>query len=82
MWRHVAGMAEPPLSLDDIDYETGRMTWPSHRHHEPESRLAVYLAEARDMLSGPPASQWLPVDPELDADFEALRWFPLPSDAK
>jgi selenocysteine lyase/cysteine desulfurase len=80
MWRHAAGLAEPPLSLDDVRYQHGRMTWPSHRHHEPESRLAGYLAEARDMLSGPPASQWLPVDPELDADFEALRWFPLPSE--
>ena len=38
---------EPPLSLRDIRYEDGAMTWPSHRHHEPESRLAEYLEEAR-----------------------------------
>lgn len=81
LWRHAAGLAEPPLSLHDVGYEDGRMTYASHRHHEPESRLAGYLREARDMLSGPPASHWPPVDPELDADFEALRWFPLPSEA-
>jgi selenocysteine lyase/cysteine desulfurase len=80
LWRHAAGLAEPPLSLHDVRYEEGRMTYASHRRHERETRLADYLREARDMLSGPPASQWLPVDPELDADFEALRWFPLPSE--
>jgi hypothetical protein len=80
LWRHAGGLAEPPLSLHDVRYEDGRMSWPSHRHHEREARLGDYLQEARDMLSGPPASQWPPVDPELDADFEALRWFPLPSE--
>ncbi len=80
LWRHAAGLAEPPLSLNDIRYDTGRMAYTSHRHREPQSRLAGYLREAREMLSGPPPGTWLPVDPELDADFEALRWFPLPSD--
>jgi hypothetical protein len=80
LWRHAAGFAEPPLRLDDVQYENGRMTYPSHRHQELESRLAEYLVDARERLSGPPASEWLPVDPELDAEFEALRWFPLPSE--
>ncbi|MEA2622330.1 MAG: hypothetical protein QOH61_1240 [Chloroflexota bacterium] len=81
LWRHAAGLAEPPLSLDDVRYDEGRMAYASHRHRAPEARLADYLREARDMLSGPPTTDWPPVDPELDADFEALRWFPLPSDA-
>ncbi len=81
LWRHAAPLAEPPLSLDDVRYDTGRMSYASHRHHAPEARLAGYLAEARQRLSGPPSTEWPAVDPQLDADFEALRWFPLPSEA-
>ncbi|MFI5261227.1 MAG: hypothetical protein ACHQZR_01575, partial [Candidatus Limnocylindrales bacterium] len=52
-------------------------------------RLADYLAEGRRILARPPR---LPARPEagdaatapsgqtLDADAEALRWFPLPAD--
>ena len=80
LWRHAAGLAEPPLSLHDVRYERGRMAYTSHRHREPESHLAEYLREAREMLSGPPATTWPALDPDLDADFEALRWFPLPSE--
>ena len=32
LWRHRDGTPEPPLSLRDIRYEDGVMTWPSHRH--------------------------------------------------
>ena len=32
----------------------GRMAYPAHRHREPESRLAEYLAEARTLLARPP----------------------------
>ena len=83
LWRHRDGTPEPPLSLRDIRYEDGVMTWPSHRHHEPESRLAEYLdGGARD--PGPcrrgrsprPRSRPARVGP----DFEALRWFLLPED--
>ena len=40
--------------LHDIRYDDGRMAYPSHRHREPESRLAEYLAEARELLARPP----------------------------
>ena len=32
LWRHAAGLAEPPLSLDDIRYDTWRMAYTAHRH--------------------------------------------------
>jgi selenocysteine lyase/cysteine desulfurase len=80
LWSHAAGQAEPPLSLADIDYSSGRMTYQSHRHREPASRLADYLAEARAILAGPMRTDIAAADPELDAEFEALRWFPLPSE--
>jgi hypothetical protein len=42
--------------------------------------VADYLAEARSILAGSPRTD-LPIDhPDLDADFELLRWFPLPSE--
>ena len=81
LWRHAAGAAEPPLSLNDISYERGRMAYAAHRHREPQSRLADYLAEARSMLRKPSSNGFKAEDPDLDADFQALRWFPLPSEA-
>jgi hypothetical protein len=57
------------------------MRYPAHRHHESESRLAEYLAEAKARLATDRATRIEPVDPVLDADFESLRWFPLPSEA-
>ncbi len=45
-WRHVGGQVEAPLSLHDVRYLEGAMRYASHRHQEPESRLADYLAEA------------------------------------
>ncbi len=54
LWQHAGGTAEPPLSLRDVAFDDGRMTWPAHRRTEPESRLADYLVEARRLLDDPP----------------------------
>ena len=43
LWRHAGGTAEPPMSLRDVRFADGGMTWPSHRRTEPESALAGYL---------------------------------------
>ncbi|HXX61647.1 MAG TPA: hypothetical protein VEI48_10200, partial [Candidatus Sulfotelmatobacter sp.] len=81
LWRHGGGAIEPPLSLHDVRYEDGRMTYRAHRHREPESHLAAYLADGRRILAAATAS---PADRQasegaaLDADAESLRWFPLP----
>ena len=55
LWRHrgrppgaAAVAARHPLR------RRARWRWPSHRHREPESRLAEYLAEARELLARPP----------------------------
>ena len=57
------------------------MSYSAHRHREPASRLAEYLVEARELLASPPSNAWKPQDPpDLDPEFEALRWFPLPSE--
>ena len=80
LWRHAGGMAEPPHSLADIQYDDGRMTYPSHHRTEPESALAGYLAEARRILADPPAPTATPEHLVVDDDFETLRWFPLPDE--
>ncbi|HYM83975.1 MAG TPA: aminotransferase, partial [Candidatus Dormibacteraeota bacterium] len=78
LWRHRAGQVEAPLSLDDVSYAGGAMRYRAHRHREPESRLAAYLEEAREILRRPPMAP--PPAPALDVgpDFERLRWFLLP----
>jgi len=80
LWRHHAGLVEPPLSLGGIDYAGGRMAYSAHRHREPEARLAAYLDDARALLSAPPAAP--PPGPPLvvGPDFDALRWFILPEE--
>jgi selenocysteine lyase/cysteine desulfurase len=82
LWRHRDGAPEPPLSLRDIGYANGVMAWPSHRHHEPESRLAAYLDEARAIIARQPRPLPGPTIPAgaVGADFEDLRWFLLPED--
>ncbi len=82
LWRHRGGVPEPPASLRDISYAEGVMTWPEHRHREPESRLADYLAEARLLLGAPADALAAPTfaADAVGADFEALRWFLLPED--
>jgi selenocysteine lyase/cysteine desulfurase len=80
MWRHHAGLAEPPLSLDDIRYVDGRMTYRAHRHREPEERLPDYLEAARHLLAEPPPAPQPAPPLAVGRDFEALRWFLLPDE--
>ena len=80
LWRHTGGLAEPPLSLHDVRYDGGHMTYRAHRHREPEPRLSAYLAEARAILADPPAPSRAPVPLDEGPDFEALRWFTLPQE--
>jgi selenocysteine lyase/cysteine desulfurase len=79
LWHHRDGLVEPPLSLADIAYDERGMRYASHRHREPESRLADHLAEARAILTEPPVAVE-GAEVEVSADFEALRWFWMPAE--
>jgi hypothetical protein len=89
MWRQRDGAPEPPLSLLDVRYDGGGMRYAAHRHREPETRLADYLAEARGLLADPPpapdgisgTTEPAADAPAVDGDFENLRWFWLPGEA-
>ena len=84
MWRHAAGSPEPPLSLHDVSFGVGGVTYPAHRHRAGEEALAGHLEEAGRILADPvaalgaaPASDGPPL---VGEDFESLRWFWLPDE--
>lgn len=82
LWVHVDGRAEPPLSLHDVTYEGGRLRFPRHRRRRlPDSELKRSLDEAHRIVEELAAGPRRPSSPPttgVSADFEALRWFPLP----
>jgi selenocysteine lyase/cysteine desulfurase len=79
-WRHRRGAAEAPMSLHDVSYASGRFAYPRRHSTEPESALARYLAEARAILDAAAAEPPCTPPTPLSADFEHLRWFPLPGE--
>ncbi|MFW6192332.1 MAG: aminotransferase class V-fold PLP-dependent enzyme [Gemmatimonadota bacterium] len=81
LWRHVDGLAEPPMTLHDLRFAPEGAVYPSHRHREPESRLTDYLEEGRRILSEVDPGAGAPEPPKRSDDFEALRWFHLPGEA-
>jgi selenocysteine lyase/cysteine desulfurase len=84
LWRHAAGVASPPLSLHDVRFTPDGIEHPGRLLHEPESRLADYLAQARSLLAEPPASSAAPqglADLAVGEHFGDLRWFLMPDEA-
>ncbi len=83
LWRHKAGVVEPPLRLSQLRYDAqGRLRWPSRHERAPESALSEYLADARELftkLADQPAVE-APAGAgrRVSAGFEELRWFDLP----
>ncbi len=78
-WTHRGGRVPPPMSLDDVSYTGGRVTWPARRHQVPDDALEDVLAEgARLLRTGTPPVTEAPL--ALPREVEALRWFPLPGE--
>lgn len=76
LWRHRGGRPEAARRLSELRYEGGKLQYRSRHATEPEWVLPTYLDEARQLLERPAGEP--PPRPTLSADFEALRWFPLP----
>jgi selenocysteine lyase/cysteine desulfurase len=78
LWRHRNGPLRPQLTLDEVTYgQDGGMTYPRRHGRAGEEVFARYLVQAREILSALPSH--LDDGPTgLSAEFEALRWFPLP----
>ena len=75
------GVADPPLSLPDVDLAAGGFAYEDRRRQEPLSRLREYLEEARLTVEAAAPGQGKAHPPEVTQDFEQLRWFPLPGEA-
>jgi selenocysteine lyase/cysteine desulfurase len=78
LWHHHQGHPEPPLRLDAISYQSGRLAYRARHTREPEWALEGYLEEARRLLAA--GARAAPGKPVLSSDFEHLRWFPLPGE--
>ena len=84
MWRHRAGRPDAAMRLADVTYRCGKMEFRSRHATEPESALIGYLDDARRIVADAAAGRRsaasiaASTEAELGADFEALRWFPLP----
>jgi hypothetical protein len=81
IWHHRDGPSDPPLRLTDVHIDPdGGISYPAAPDRAPESALAGYLEEARELLAAR-ATRAQPSRPGIvSEDFEALRWFELPSE--
>ncbi len=78
LWRHASGPLRPRLTLAEVCYgPDGEMHYPRCRARAGEDAFPGYLRQARALLAGRP-EQVEDGPTGLSADFEALRWFPLP----
>jgi selenocysteine lyase/cysteine desulfurase len=79
LWTHRGGLATPPMSLSGISYADGTMRYERPPHPRDDRPLAHWLEEGRRILED--AGDVGGSAPEVSADFESLRWFPLPDEA-
>jgi selenocysteine lyase/cysteine desulfurase len=84
LWRHRAGLVEPPLRLTQLTFDaTGALRWPSRHERADESALAEYLAYARELFArlaeqAPSVDSDTSLAGRVSPGFEELRWFELP----
>ncbi|MDH5556867.1 MAG: aminotransferase class V-fold PLP-dependent enzyme, partial [Alphaproteobacteria bacterium] len=81
-WENRAGNGRPPASLEELQYENGRLIYPSRRRATSPRKLETYLEEA-DALA---RAQIRPGETDAAATLalaprqEALRWFAMAGD--
>ena len=78
-WRHQDWKAHAPMSLHDVSYDDGRMTFRSRHTHADTSDFESYLAEAEAARERAESEvPMMEIEPmALADDFERMRWFPL-----
>ena len=83
LWHHVRRRPQPELTLHALSYDSGTLEVRATRASEGEDALPRYLEEARRIVAAletdPP--RVAPEDIAVSEEFEAVRWFPLPSEA-
>ncbi len=80
LWTHRRGLTAPAMRLSDLSYRGGKLTYRTRHATEPEWVLPTYIDEARRILEEAPREPGGGRVPPVSADFEHLRWFPLPSE--
>jgi selenocysteine lyase/cysteine desulfurase len=81
LWSHTDRDPHSVLGLDELVFTADGLQHPDRRRTAPESALADHVAAARTIMAeaGPAADV---AHVEMSADFEKLRWFPLPEDSQ
>jgi selenocysteine lyase/cysteine desulfurase len=78
LWRHREGPPRAQISLREVTYgPDGELTHPSRHGSIGEEAFAGYLHQAREVFATLP-DRIADGPTGLSAEFEALRWFPLP----
>ncbi len=81
LWRHRDGLAEPPHSLFDVEYDNDGIQYSkTGRRPAGEEALAGYLVDAERIFVEAAATHPPTEHIELGEAFEALRWFPVPEE--
>ena len=81
IWCHRRGHPEPPMGLDDVTYQSGKMEYRGRRLREPEFALEGYLEDAVRTFAEASSDACRTERPlETSAEFEHLRWFPMPEE--
>ncbi|WP_166389816.1 aminotransferase class V-fold PLP-dependent enzyme [Nocardioides ochotonae] len=80
LWRHRAGVVDPPLSLHDVSYADGRVHLPEHTATGGVELLEEHLRDAARILGERPGPDLTSHPGNVSADFEHLRWFDLPAE--
>ena len=78
LWRHRDGPPRAQISLHEVTYgPDGKLAYPSRHGSIGEEAFAGYLRQARAVFAALP-DRIADGPTGLSAEFEALRWFPLP----
>jgi selenocysteine lyase/cysteine desulfurase len=83
-WVHRKGLPTPVLSLHDLSYPEGLLSYRRQHATDPETALQGYLTEALK-IADEMSTSIVDIDvedPVLSAEAENLRWFPLPGEIK
>lgn len=81
-WRHRNSQRKANMSLLDLRYRHGHLSYPARRMTAPEWVLPDYIEEAKELLESINEKSLEKLDePTLSKEFQKLRWFILPKEA-
>ena len=82
LWHHRNTVLDPAMSLNDVSYDSGTMTY-ENRRVRGSIELADMIADAKQRChDADDGDATLCTVPETTSDFEHLRWFPYPTDVR